>query len=872
MNLDFKPFDLLGNVYKNGNIFFHPTTDQLYSTINNKIKVFDLKDNISSIMPFTSNFNIVKFTLSPSGRLAFIIDCLGRGFLVNTSKGVSLAQLKLTKHVGDVKFSPCSKYIAIAFDGKIEVFLLNKVTFDSFNAWIRTTSLTISTNKMTTLNWSDDGELIIAGGEDKKFVVFRPRKEICTDFKRNIPYRLIDAHKGSIVNCFFLKNSYDCLTIDDRGLLSLWKSNKAFGKLDEKDGEEEKVTFVFYERKKKMNINDSASVARNVECTSATFHSKNNILVTSFSNGAIVFHEIPTFSLIQSLKVGDVSVKSVAFNKDGDWLGIASGGGSLGQVAVWEWQSECYIMNQQSHTHIISCVKYSPCGSLLATGGMDGKVKVWDGRSGNCLITFTEHKSSITGICWSEGGNVVLSSSLDGVVRAHDMKRYRNFRTFKCPDQTQLHGVITDATSDLVISMAKDEYKIYIWAMNTGNLVDVISGHSSRLSGISFFGNNLASVSWDKTLRITNIVDNGSEVISLNDEALDVSYSPCGKILAVLTFNSTITLYDTHNSSIMGIIETKYDVDSGRGAFETIKKETSQRNKTFEFIEFSPDSNLIIAGGNTNHICIYSVKDRILLKKLQMTINFSFDGVMSDINYKQLSEFGNLDFFEMSSDEDEDDYGKKKKMALAGSKISDKSERSYKPTMRANAISFSPTARCFAIANTEGVLIYSLDRYEKFDPFLLETTVTPQIIIQLLNTKDFCKALIMSLKLNDNSFIIRSLLETPIEDVKFVTQQMPYLYAEKLLNWIAINWKKVTKSHIEYVYNFMDNLILNHFQNFKNNARSILPSINALVQEIAHQRKLYIDVGKKNKSSIEYLLTVRRKNKFRNLPKEIGTR
>uniref|UniRef100_A0A0N5BW74 WD_REPEATS_REGION domain-containing protein n=1 Tax=Strongyloides papillosus TaxID=174720 RepID=A0A0N5BW74_STREA len=844
MDLDFKPFDLLGNVYKNGNIIFHPITDQLYSTINNKIKVFDLKDNISSIMPFTSNFNIVKFTLSPSGKLAFIIDCLGRGFLVNTAKGVSLAQLKLTKHIGDVKFSPCSKYIAIAFDGKIEVFLLNKVTFDSFNAWVKTTSLTVSTNKMTTLNWSDDGELIIAGGEDKKFVVFKPGKQICTDFKKKFPFRLIDAHKGGIVNCFFLKDSYDCLTIDERGLASLWRSNKTYGKLDEKINDEDKLTFVVYERENKLNINDSASVARNVECTSATFHAKNNILVTSFSNGAIVFHEIPTFSLIQSLKVGDVAVKCVAFNKDGDWVGIASGGSSLGQIAVWEWQSECYIMNQQSHTHIISYVKYSPCGSLIATGGMDGKVKVWDGKSGNCLVTFSEHKSSITGICWSEGGNVVLSSSLDGSVRAHDMKRYRNFRTFICPEQTQLHGVIVDATGDLVISMAKDEYKIYIWSMDTGHLVDVVSGHSSRISGISFFGNNLASVSWDKTLRITNIVDNVSEVISLSDEALDISYSPCG------------------------IIETKYDVDSGRGAFETIKKETSQRNKTFEFIEFSPDSNLIIAGGNTNHVCIYSVKDRMLLKKIKMTINFSFDGVMSNINYRQLSEFGNLDFVEMSSDEDDDDYCKKKSMALAGSKISDKSERSYKPTMRVNALSFSPTARCFAVANTEGVLIYSLDRYEKFDPFLLETTVTPQIIKQLLNTKDFCKALIMSLKLNDDHFIIRSLLEIPLEDVKFVTQKMPYLYAEKMLNWIAANWKKVTKSHIEYVYNFMDNLILSHFQNFKNNARNILPSINGLIQEISHQRKVYIDVGKKNKCTIEYLLTVRKKNKFRNLPKE----
>ena len=43
---------------------------------------------------------------------------------------------------------------------------------------------------------------------------------------------------------------------------------------------------------------------------------------------------------------------------------------------------------------------------------------------------------------------------------------------------------------------------------------------------------------------------------------------------------------------------------------------------------FSPDSTLLLLGGDSNSLCIYSVADRILLKKLKITQNRSFDGVV----------------------------------------------------------------------------------------------------------------------------------------------------------------------------------------------------------------------------------------------------
>jgi periodic tryptophan protein 2 len=72
--------------------------------------------------------------------------------------------------------------------------------------------------------------------------------------------------------------------------------------------------------------------------------------------------------------VSEQAVRSVALNASGDWLAIGCGGGVQGQLVVWEWQSETYIMKQQGHTQTLTTLAYSPDGASIATGAEDGSV------------------------------------------------------------------------------------------------------------------------------------------------------------------------------------------------------------------------------------------------------------------------------------------------------------------------------------------------------------------------------------------------------------------------------------------------------------------------------------------------------------------
>uniref|UniRef100_A0A915D770 Uncharacterized protein n=1 Tax=Ditylenchus dipsaci TaxID=166011 RepID=A0A915D770_9BILA len=90
----------------------------------------------------------------------------------------------------------------------------------------------------------------------------------------------------------------------------------------------------------------------------------------------------------------------------------------------------------------MTIVSYSLDGSLSVTGGEDEKVKIWSYQNSFCIVTFTEHSSRTN-------GKVILSASLGGSVRAHDIKRYRNFRTLVAPKQTQLNYLCSDSSGEL---------------------------------------------------------------------------------------------------------------------------------------------------------------------------------------------------------------------------------------------------------------------------------------------------------------------------------------------------------------------------------------------------------------------------------------
>ena len=546
----------------------------------------------------------------------------------------------------------------------------------------------------------------------------------------------------------------------------------------------------------------------------STFHSSSNLLVVGFSTGVFGLWEMPGFSNIHTLSISQEKIASVAINPSGEWL--AFGARKLGQLLVWEWQSESYILKQQGHYFDMNTLAYAPDGQTIATGGDDGKVKVWSTHSGFCFVTFTEHSASISAVSFAKHGSVLFSASLDGTVRAFDLIRYRNFRTFTSPSPVQFSCLAVDPSGEVVAAGSTDSFEVFLWSVQTGKLLDVLAGHEGPVSSLAFSPsgtNQLASGSWDRTIRIWNVFGRSRAVepFSLTSDVLALSFRPDGKELAVSTLDGQITFFDIQESRQTNVIDGRKDVSGGRKADDRVSAANSSSGKAYNSLDYTADGRCILAGGNSKYVVLYDVREGegVMVKKFQISQNLSLDGTEEFLDSRKVNEAGiNTDLIDNRGDES--DLEDRMDISLPGARrgAGDMSIRRYRPEARTKCVRFSPTGRAWSAASTEGLLIYSLDETVTFDPFDLSIDLTPQSVLDVLAEHEYLKALVMAFRLNEKPLIQRVYESIPRKDVRLVARQVPAVYVPLLLRFIGEHLER--SPHLEFDLMWVNTLLIAH--------------------------------------------------------------
>jgi len=841
--------------------------------------MFDLKNHKSETLPVESRFSYTTLDLSPNGISLLAVNEDGEVQLISLISRTILHRLRTNRTINCVKFSPDSKHFAMTKDDCAFVYSAPGPHSRDYSPFSMERVLKGAYDDTTCLAWSSCSRLVAVGAKDMSVRIYALHKF------SNLSVCCLGGMTDPCVATFFEPNSLDCYSISRGGQLAVWESSVELDDLKErvegekkdekkqKEGEEDDIeeleggdkaetiiaddssgvnTRAVYKRAAKHFLRDhlEGEGGGRVELTCSDYHQSTKILVVGFSSGAFLLLSLPDCSLVHSLAISQQQISSVRFNSSGDW--IVLGCPDLGQLLVWEWQSETYVMKQQGHGSSMSCLVYSPDGSLVATGGEDTKIKIWNCSTGFCFVTFSEHESSVTGLAFTPNGKVVISSSLDGTVRAFDMTRYRNFKTLTTPRPVQLNCVSVDSSGDLIAAGGLDVFEVYLWSLTTGRLVEVLAGHEGPVGGIAFStsptSTQLATVSWDKTLRIWDAVGSSAtkEAIALGSDGLALAWRPDGQMVSVATLTGQVVTFDTRTGTQVGTIDGRRDLGSGKGDLDKISAKKKREAAHFSSLCYSADGSTILAGGQSKHICIYHVGESLLLKKFEVTQNRSFQGMDETINRRKMTEFGNLASVEDRSDGTD--------LKLPGAKAVDMSSRSIKLEVRVTALQFSPTGRSFCAVTTEGLLVYSLDRHLVFDPLDLDTKITPHRIRKELDRKNYNKALVMAIKLAEKPLIRQVLESVPHTDISLLAQQTSLAHLPSLLMFVAEE-AEVTR-HIQFYLLWTRALLLNHGTYLKSESKQNLPVLNLLIKNLSRKSE---DLGKicdHNKYGIRYLIAL----------------
>jgi WD40 repeat protein/serine/threonine protein kinase len=216
---------------------------------------------------------------------------------------------------------------------------------------------------------------------------------------------------------------------------------------------------------------------------------------------------------------------------------------------LWEWgylraQTDTSVGTFCADQPLLSCLAFSPDGSLLATGSENGETRLWDTQTQTLRVTLPKDDYPIHSITFSPDGMLVATAG--GAIRLWNIKSGQEHMTLFGRRGT-VRSVAFSPDGTRLVSGSEDT-TAQIWDVETGQILKVLQGHENHVQSVAFSpdGRRVATASGDTTARVWDVAG-GTPILTLRGHVNGIDsicFSPDGRRLATGSMDNVSYVWD----------------------------------------------------------------------------------------------------------------------------------------------------------------------------------------------------------------------------------------------------------------------------------------------------------------------------------------
>jgi WD40 repeat protein len=333
--------------------------------------------------------------------------------------------------------------------------------------------------------------------------------------------------------------------------------------------------------------------------------SRHGDLLATDAGNQIRLWRTGTWDLVAQLTLsGYVSV--LKFSPDGTRLASLS---YPGEVTVWE-VDQWVVIRQIRGVRLVGShmgvLDFSPDSKALVIGDAGHHLQVVDLASGNTNFSIAEaHSEGITAVAWSPNGSIIATGSgyTGGPIRLWDAASGKPLAALE--GHTSWICELIFSTDGLRLYSASADQTIRIWDVGQRRCLATLRGSTDEIYGLALSpdGTTLASASKDGVVAFWSALPRQEEelpkLIPLGGFGrpafAPAAFAPDSRVLAVLR-EGTVRRLDLGTSE-----ETEQIPALGADVYT---------------VAYSPDGTLLVSGGQSGRIRVWSCAERRLLREL----------------------------------------------------------------------------------------------------------------------------------------------------------------------------------------------------------------------------------------------------------------